>query len=413
MNCDNLTSVVISDSVRSIGKSAFNSCSSLTRVVMGNSVTSIGENAFLFCDSLIYVEIGNSVKNIGVGALGGPHLTICCEATEKPSGWSNGWCDCKHLVWGVDLVNVVWDTGLLYCLDRTNNTAEIISHDGRAVQQIPDNIIVSDISYSVNSLGYRIFYRCNSLTSIKIGNNVTNIGESTFYDCDNLTSVEIGNSVTNIDEEAFEACESLKNLVIGNSVTNIGDRVFFGCRSLTSIEIPDSVISIGKYAFRDCSSLTSIEIPDSVTSIGIGKCFSTNTSITVDINNPNYKSIDGNLYSKDGTVLVQYTEGGNTTKFIIPYSVTSIADEAFGICDNLASVVIPDSVTSIGKKAFWACRGLTRLEIPDSVTSISEAAFYACHNLTIFCEATEKPSGWDSEWNKLNSDETVPAYWGR
>ncbi len=145
-----------------------------------------------------------------------------------------------------------------------------------------------------------------------------------------------------------------------------------------------SVTSIGSSAFRSCSSLTSITIPDSVTNIG-GSAFSVCTgltSITVDENNANYKSIDGNLYSKDGKALIQYAIGKKDTSFTIPDSVTSISDCAFESCESLTSIVIPDSVTSICWAAFYGCSRLTSVTIGNGVTSIGWAAFESCTSLT-------------------------------
>ena len=142
--------------------------------------------------------------------------------------------------------------------------------------------------------------------------------------------------------------------------------------------------SIGDYAFEDCDSLTSVEIPDSVTSIGyeaFAYCDSL-TSITVSGNNSVYKSIDGNLYTKDGKTLIQYATGKTATSFTIPNSVTSIGAGAFAYCDSLTSVVIGDSVTSIGYEAFRNCDSLTSVVIGDSVTSIGERAFLGCTSLT-------------------------------
>ena len=47
-----LTSVVIGDSVTSIGDNAFSSCNNLTSVVIGDSVAIIGSSAFRYCDGL-------------------------------------------------------------------------------------------------------------------------------------------------------------------------------------------------------------------------------------------------------------------------------------------------------------------------------------------------------------------------
>ena len=123
------------------------------------------------------------------------------------------------------------------------------------------------------------------------------------------------------------------------------------------MEIPDSVTSIGDATFAWCSSLTRVVIGDSVTSIGVSVFFgcSSLTSITVSENNAAYKSIDGNLYSKDGQTFIQYTKGKTETSFTIPDSVTSIGVEAFRDCSSLTSVVIGDSVTSIGNYAFYEC----------------------------------------------------------
>ena len=66
--CRSLTSVVIPDSVTSIGSHAFSSCSRLASIVITDSVTSIGGAAFSSCSSLTSVVIGNSVTSIGSSA---------------------------------------------------------------------------------------------------------------------------------------------------------------------------------------------------------------------------------------------------------------------------------------------------------------------------------------------------------
>ncbi len=64
------------------------------------------------------------------------------------------------------------------------------------------------------------------------------------------------------------------------------------------------------------------------------------------------------------------------------YSVTSIGDEAFAYCSELASVMIPNSVTSIGSEAFAYCTGLTSVTIGNSVSTIGDYAFAYCNGLT-------------------------------
>ena len=174
-----------------------------------------------------------------------------------------------------------------------------------------------------------------------------------------ITSVIIENGVTSIGELALYKCYRFASMTIPNSVTSIGSAAFCYCNNLTSVTIPNSVTSIGNGAFASCSSLTSIDVAS---------------------DNPNYCSVDGVLFNKDKTKLIQYPASG--TEYTIPNSVTSIADDAFYGCSSLTTVTIPNSVTSIGDVAFAYCSGLTAVTIPNSVTSIGNYAFDNCSSLT-------------------------------
>ncbi len=143
------------------------------------------------------------------------------------------------------------------------------------------------------------------------------------------------------------------------SVTTIGNYAFYDCSGLTSVTIPNSVTRIGEGAFSMCSGLTSVHISDIAAwcAISFG-------------DNPLYDA--HNLY----------LNGELVTNLVIPNSITSIGNSAFGGCSGLTSVTIPNSVTRIGEGAFGSCSGLTSIEIPNSVTTIGNYAFYDCTGLT-------------------------------
>ena len=211
---------------------------------------------------------------------------------------------------------------------------------------------------------------------------VVSIGNHAFARRVSITSVVIPDTVTNIGDGAFTYMDThsrLTGLKIGRNVARIGRGAFSGCDQLTKIRIPDKTISIGASAFVFCSKLSRITIPASVTNLEDGAfnaCFSLK-SITVDAANPAYCSVDGVLYDKNRTRLLQFP-GGKAGDYIIPVGVTNIAHMALWNCPHLTSVTMPEGVTSIGDEEFAACCKLASVIVPASVTNIGPNAFNSC-----------------------------------
>lgn len=174
--------------------------------------------------------------------------------------------------------------------------------------------------------------------------------------------------------------------IIPDRVTKIDNSAFYGCSRLESIVIPDSVTLIEEAAFADCEYLQSIVIPDSVTKIEAWAFSSCNnlTSIIVSKNNPEYKSENNCILTKDGKTLVLCRNHN------IPDSVTCIIGGAFSGYSSLESIVIPDSVTKIEGWAFEQCTSLQLIVIPDSVTEIEECAFGGCGSLQSITIVTQE-----------------------
>jgi hypothetical protein len=268
------------------------------------------------------------------------------------------------------------------------------------------------IPASVANIGPEAFANCASLANASLANGVISIGASAFGNCPVLTSVTIPGSVISIGPYAFNYCSSLTNATISNGLVSIGDAAFEECTSLTNFTIPDSVSSIGEDAFYECRSLTSITIPGSVTSIGLDAfnyCYRL-TAITVDAQNPAYSSVDGVLFDKSVTTLIQ-APGGLGGNYTIPTSVTRIGEDAFNFCLGLTNIAIPVGVTSIGEQAFSACFGLTNITILNGLTSIGDAAFYNCAGLTSITIPSSVTNIGENSFNQCGSlnNVTIPG----
>lgn len=99
--CSNLKSVRIPNNLKIIDLRLFRGCSNLTNIEIPNSVTTIKEYAFATCIRLKSIVIPSSVTTIGDDAFyGSNNLTIYCEATSQPSGWSSYWNSFRPVVWG-------------------------------------------------------------------------------------------------------------------------------------------------------------------------------------------------------------------------------------------------------------------------------------------------------------------------
>ena len=106
-------------------------------------------------------------------------------------------------------------------------------------------------------------------------------------------------------------------------------------------------------------------------------------NISVDSENSNYSSIDGNLYNKSQTVLLLYAIGNRVDSFIIPDGVKRIESDAFEKSEYLTSIIIPAGTESIGNWAFENCQSLKDVFIPESVTDLGSNLFYKCSDVTV------------------------------
>lgn len=146
------------------------------------------------------------------------------------------------------------------------------------------------------------------------------------------------------------------------TVTVIGSAAFSLSKGAKKIKIPKTVVKIEDNAFYPMSEAMITE------------------EFEVDAENPGYKSEDGMLLDKSGSVLLQVpTRKEGELK--IPPTVTAIGWGAAAACGNLTSVKIPEGVTSIGAYAFQFCSKLSTVELPSTLVSLGDYAFNNCKTL--------------------------------
>ncbi len=344
-----VSSIDLPNTVSSIGKYAF-SGSGVKNVTLPTSVTAIGESAFNGCSSLYAVRIPSSVTTIGVGA-----FNFCYKLESVYNFATTPQTLTDDIFYDVNTENykvfvpeqslsayssaAYWKAAPLEAMPTCGDNLMWTFLEGTGVLIIDgtgemyDYKNVSDIPwYDING----------KIKQVSLPDGLTSIGGYAFFYCTNLTSVVIPESVTSIKEYAFYDCEALTSITIPESVTTIGAGAFFVCKALTSITIPKSVTSIGNTAFNACTSLM---------------------AINVDAANPNYSSVDGMLFNKDKTNLIQYPIGNPRTSYTIPNTVEKIGMCAFAHSQVLTSVTIPKSVTSIETLVFDLCKSLTAIDV--------------------------------------------------
>ena len=360
-NCYTLTRINIPSNVTSIGIGVFGGCHTLKDITIPSSVTNIGDHAFGGCGELKDITIPSSVTSIGDSAFYDcKNLDLVINNTERNvTVGSNAFNGCKSVTW--EIIPDKESTGLKFEVSGT--TAMVAKGDYSKLDTvfIPSKVKIDGNVYTVTGIVNNAFYNCKSLTYVKVSGGVTNMGVATFSGCENLETVVLGDGIKKISNSLFNGCANLWDINIPASVTEIDGSAFEGCASLASIDIPANVTNIVEYAFYGCKNLASINVDDK---------------------NPAYASVDGVLYNKEKTILIQ-APGKIQGKFTIPSGVTNIASGAFGSCEGLTGLEIPASVTSISEYAFENCTGLTNVTIPSSVKNIDTKAFSGCKNLDL------------------------------
>lgn len=296
---ETIESVVLPETVHSIGISAFEGCTSLSEVNFSKeSYISLGDKAFFDCPNLKSLSFGSGYNYVSYNNSIGFEMTKDADGNdviEKVPGFK------VYCYYNSGAYRYAVDNKIDYVLLNENIYGDFIYNEyedsvtiagyigtdenvtvpgtinGKPVTVIgdsafcnnqsirkvtlPDSIKVIDsdafdsstleeinLPEGLEDIGYEAFEYCQSLKSITIPDSVTYIGSWAFNNCTSLESAKIGSGVERINRHAFANCTSLKELTLSEGLESIGDEALIGCTSLKSITVPKSVNEIGENA---------------------------------------------------------------------------------------------------------------------------------------------------------------------
>lgn len=163
-------------------------------------------------------------------------------------------------------------------------------------------------------------------------------------------------------ENVLDTALALPDTLGGKPVTALGSRIFGGTGGyyMESVTIPASVTEID-----------AMFVGTYIRTGGAGL-----REILVDEGNASFQSVDGVLYSADGTELLYYPCFRADSHFAVPDNVTKIGDYAFYRAAKLQTVELPAGLREIGAYAF-SDSGLTEITLPEGLETVGDAAFQA------------------------------------
>ncbi|WP_417145653.1 leucine-rich repeat protein [Porphyromonas sp.] len=367
---EQIESIVLEEGVTRIGDYAFYDCTALKSVEIPEGVTQIGESAFACCQSLESVTIPGSVTEIGEGAFESCSDLLILELTSglKRVG-AFAFSECFSLR-ALDLPDTVER------IDRSAFTGTALQElvIPSNVQEIGDNAFNGCIRLSSLTLseGIRVieemaFSNCSDLTEVLIPASVERLGDGVFADCLAMTQIAVApeseyfvvqdNILYSKDMSVllhYPAAKEEQEFTLPEEVRKIAGLAFASNYFLTDVTLGDYLEEVGSYAFARCYGLTYMYLPPQTTRLGVAPFHDCTAllEIEVDSSNPYYSSVDGVLYNKDQTQLIQYPAGRYEDFYKVPDTVREIAEYACYDAQYLEVLKIPAGVRKIGDMAF-------------------------------------------------------------
>ena len=397
-SCETLVSVTMPSGTTSIGDKAFDHCCLLEtvgfsgqpvetgRLAIPDGVTYIGDNAFAYNRKLKSVVIPESVRRIGSSAFSPSTITradILCNLAEIE--YSGGY---------LNFLNIGKD---IFSWNNYSNERELtlyLPDYYSALSLCLNNSLNSDGGYGYTN-GIHLYASGSLITDFPIPENFLDIPDNSFDGIVDMRSVTLPSNLQVIGSCAFLNCKALEtvNATNADALTTIKDQAFRGCSNLREFYIGKNIKTIGDAAFMDCDNLTKVDIGDLANWCGVDfqGGFTYTSKVT---SNPlcyaagiylNGKELN-QLSIPTGVQTIKkyaFTGAHHFDKLTIPNTVTTIEESAFAYCADLETVVFRKgtSLSTLGDAVFQGCTGLKNITLPTTITSFGNSMFRGCRAL--------------------------------
>ncbi|MBR5979062.1 MAG: leucine-rich repeat domain-containing protein [Verrucomicrobia bacterium] len=424
-NCTGLTNVSLGNGISVLNSQTFAGCTNLANVKLPNKLISIGTKEFENCEQLKELTFPSTFQEMIQDCFAGTHLDKITFKGNTPviTGYittydpvlspeplppefeifSDHYPEIYYFdkTTGWNIEDYVLDSFEPYFQSEGDHLNGIVivplaAHCG--MKGIPLIGLPSDFEYRIEGDEAIITNYLGTDLDVVFPNEIngkTVTGIDYYFwgnDKNNITSCQLPENLKYIGFGLFNRCTNLAKIQIPDSVETIGARAFSGCEKLTELHIPNGVKIIGHEVIASCKNIKTINIPAGVEDIYGGvynESFWMNAfawsdgleEITVDEENPFYRAIDGVLFNKEGTTLLQYPCGRPGAEYVIPEGITKLAWASFLETIYLETVRFPSSLETINEYSFFKCSSLTSIDIPDTVQTIDSVAFAHCSNL--------------------------------
>lgn len=285
-------------------------------------------------------------------------------------------------------------TTFTYTANEDGQTCTITGFTGKESGDL--TIPASIDGYTVTVIGNSAFTYSDFDGRLTLPDTIEVIGNQAFAGCSKLTGqLVLPASLKTIKGSAFIGCSGFTGeIVFNDKLERIGRAAIAGCNGLTgSLMFPDSLAELEKDSIYDCAGLNGVlHIPTSMSSWSasyVTLCGNL-SGFDVSADHPSYCVVDGILYSRDMTTLLQCF-ANRTKAVVIPEGVTSIGPQAFYRCEQIPSFSFPSTLKRIED---WGCAvtlGVTEpIVLPEGLEYLGDRAFQICDGIR---DAFVLPSG--------------------